>query len=57
MLRGGFETGHFRLALEYNLVASSKLPGFNSNGTSTTVKSKNGYISLKIGFLIGGGRL
>ena len=57
MVRGGFETGHFRAAVEYNLVGSSDLPGFNSNGTPTTVKSKNGYIGIKIGFLIGGGRL
>ena len=56
VIRGGMETGHFRAAVEYNLVGSSNLPGFDSNGNATTVKSKNGYIGIKIGFFIGGGK-
>ena len=43
MPRAGFETGHFRLALEYNL--APKVDGFSSN-----------YASLKFGFFLGGGR-
>jgi len=43
MSRVGFETGHFRVGLEYNIAAKSY--GFNSN-----------YGSLKFGFFFGGGR-
>lgn len=43
MPRVGFETGHFRLGLEYNIAAKSY--GYDSN-----------YASLKLGFFLGGGR-
>ena len=39
MVRGGFEYGHLRLGIEYNLV-----------------KDKSGYLGLKLGVVIGGGR-
>lgn len=39
MVRGGFEYGHLRLGVEYNIVAD-----------------KAGYLGLKIGAVIGGGR-
>jgi outer membrane protein W len=42
--RAGFETGHFRAAIEYNVA-----------GKSGTVN--NNYLSFKIGFFLGGGRL
>jgi len=41
--RAGFETGHFRLGVEYNIATKSY--GLNSN-----------YASLKFGFFLGGGR-
>jgi hypothetical protein len=51
LVRTGFEAGHFRLGLEYNLVPSTKLTTTNN----TTVTSKNGYIGIKFGVCIGGG--
>jgi outer membrane protein X len=42
--RVGFEAGHFRTALEYNVVGKT--------GTMN-----NNYLGIKIGFFIGGGRL
>lgn len=45
MIRGGFETGHFRFGVEYNIVGS------------TSFSSHNDYIGFKIGGFFGGGRL
>ncbi|ANE49343.1 outer membrane beta-barrel protein [Flavisolibacter tropicus] len=42
--RAGFEFGHFRTALEYNIVGKSG-------------DINNNYFSVKLGFFIGGGRL
>lgn len=42
--RVGFEFGHFRTAIEYNVIGK-------------TEKIKNNYLSIKLGFFIGGGRL
>ncbi len=42
MLRGGFEVGHFRTGVEYNMTNS--INNINSN-----------YLSIKIGWAIGGG--
>jgi outer membrane protein W len=42
--RVGFEFGHFRTALEYNVVGK-------------TGKINNNYMSIKLGFFIGGGRI
>jgi hypothetical protein len=52
LVRTGFEAGHFRLAFEYNLVPKTKL----TNEDLSTVESKNGYIGIKLGATIGGGR-
>jgi len=41
--RAGFELGHFRTALEYNI--AGKTGSINNN-----------YLSIKLGFFIGGGR-
>jgi outer membrane protein W len=56
MIRAGVELGHFRFGVEYNLVPSSDVAGFDTNGNPTTGKAKNGYIGIKIGGVIGGGR-
>jgi opacity protein-like surface antigen len=45
MVRAGFETGHFRLGVEYNIVGS------------TSFSANNNYIGFKIGGFFGGGRL
>ena len=42
--RVGFEFGHFRTAVEYNVVGK-------------TGKINNNYLSIKLGFFIGGGRV
>lgn len=47
MIRGGFEAGHFRLGVEYNFVPETSF----SNKTF-----KNGYLGIKAGVCIGGGR-
>lgn len=44
MTRGGFEAGHFRLGVEYNIIPQS------AGGV------KNNYLGIKIGVNIGGGR-
>gem|GEM_PF-4978785 len=43
MFRGGFEAGHFRFGIEYNLVGS------------TNFSPKNNYISFKVGCFSGAG--
>jgi hypothetical protein len=52
LVRAGFEAGHFRLGLEYNLVPKTKIDA----GSGQTIESKNGYIGMKLGVCIGGGR-
>lgn len=55
MVRAGIETGHFRFGLEYNIVPSSTLDGFDANGDPAKVKSQNSYIGIKLGVCFGGG--
>jgi hypothetical protein len=55
IVRTGFETGHFRLGIEYNIVPQTEFQGFDNNGDPATLKSKNGYIGVKLGVVIGGG--
>jgi len=52
LVRSGIEAGHFRFAVEYNLVPKTKLV----TEDNTTIESKNGYIGIKIGATIGGGK-
>lgn len=47
MIRGGFEAGHFRMGLEYNFVPET---------TFDNKTFKNGYLGIKLGVCIGGGR-
>jgi hypothetical protein len=57
MVRSGFEAGHFRMAVEYNIVGkSSQTTVDGSTGAKTTISSRNSYMGVKIGFFIGGGR-
>jgi outer membrane protein X len=56
MVRAGVELSHFRVGLEYNIVPSTKLETVNSSGVHTTTSAKNGYLGIKVGFVIGGGR-
>jgi len=50
LLRGGFEAGHFRMALEYYLVPSSTLVDINNVSMGTT---GNSFVNLSIGFYLG----
>ena len=53
LLRGGFEAGHFRMALEYYLIPRSALYDLNSNSYNGT--AGNNFVNLTIGFYLGGG--
>jgi hypothetical protein len=52
LVRSGFEAGHFRFAVEYNLIPKTKM----TTESNKTIESKNGYIGFKIGATIGGGK-
>lgn len=56
MVRAGVELSHFRLGVEYNIVPSTKVDMVNSSGVHSTASTKNGYLGIKAGFVIGGGR-
>jgi outer membrane protein X len=57
MIRSGFDLGHFRFVLEYNLVGKTTQTVTDANGnTLGTASAKNSYFSTKIGFFFGGGR-
>jgi outer membrane protein W len=54
MLRTGVEISHFRLGVEYNLVGSTDIKDASNETIGT---SKNSYIGIKLGAVIGGGRI
>ena len=57
MARAGFEAGHFRLGIEYNIVPKTTFDGYDENGSFTTgLTSNNSYLGIKLGVCIGGGR-
>ncbi len=53
IIRGGFEAGHFRLGLEYNLVGKTNALAYNGSKVGET---KNNYLGIKVGFCISGGK-
>ena len=53
LLRVGAEISHFRVGIEYNLVGKTDLKDASN---ATIGSSKNSYIGIKIGGVIGGGR-
>jgi outer membrane protein X len=58
MIRAGVEISHFRVGVEYNIVPATKYDMVNVNtGNKQTYSTKNGYIGIKLGFCIGGGKL
>ena len=57
MVRAGVELSHFRVGLEYNIVPKTTMEYINSSGVKTTSSMKNGYIGIKVGFCIGGGKI
>jgi hypothetical protein len=52
LIRAGFEYGHGRFALEYNIIPKSTFNG----DQNTTITVKNSYFGIKLGVAIGGGR-
>jgi hypothetical protein len=57
MVRVGFELGHFRMGVEYNLIGNSAYQATDYYGNPITSISKNSYLGIKLGAVIGGGRL
>jgi hypothetical protein len=57
MIRAGVELSHFRVGLEYNIVPKTTMEYINVNGEKTSTSMKNGYVGIKVGFTIGGGRI
>ena len=57
MVRAGVEISHFRVGVEYNIVPSTKYQVATSSTTTKEYSAKNGYIGIKLGFCIGGGRI
>lgn len=55
MVRGGVEYKHLRAGIEYNLVGKTTVPS-SSSTANDGYTIKNGYLGIKIGVLIGGGR-
>ncbi len=55
MIRTGFEAGHFRLGIEYNLVGKSTYD-ITESADKYTLTSKNNYLTFKVGVCFGGGR-
>lgn len=47
--RIGFDAGHFTIALEYNMIPSTKVEGIDG-------EFKNSYLGIRIGGFFGGGR-
>jgi len=60
MARVGFEAGHFRLGVEYNLLANTSLQVTDYTSSSVnqlTTTYKNSYLGIKLGVVLGGRRL
>jgi outer membrane protein X len=55
LIRGGVEAGHFRFGIEYNILPSTTLDGYDSNGDPAKIKSNNSYLGVKLGVCFGGG--
>ena len=56
MVRAGFETGHFRLGIEYNLIGNTNENATDDVGNAVILTSKNSYLGIKLGAFILGGR-
>jgi hypothetical protein len=58
MVRAGFEAGHFRLGVEYNLIGNTVLQSYDYNsGNTVNSPFKNSYLGIKAGVVFGGRRL
>jgi len=61
ILRAGAEIKHFRIGIEYNFIPASQISTYTYDPQGMpmlgSVKSKNTYIGIKLGFCFGGGPL
>lgn len=60
MARVGFEAGHFRLGIEYNLLPNTRLQVTDYTSSSPNLLNttyKNNYLGIKLGIVFGGRRL
>ena len=57
MIRAGFESRHFRLGVEYNIIGNSTVQTIDGTGNPYIVTASNSYLGIKLGVCIGGGRL
>jgi outer membrane protein X len=53
LVRAGFESGKFRMGMEYNLIPETELYSVSGKVIGT---SRNSYLGLHLGFFVGGGR-
>jgi outer membrane protein X len=54
-IRGGFELGRLRLAMEYNMIPRTVM--FDAANIMQTVgTSNNSYLTVNLGFVLGGGK-
>ena len=57
MIRAGFESRHFRLGVEYDIIGNSSVQTIDGSGNPFIVTASNSYLGIKLGICIGGGRL
>jgi len=56
LVRAGIEISHFRVGMEYNIVPKTTFTGWDADGNPVSgMSSKNSYLGIKIGCVIGGG--
>jgi len=53
LIRGGFELGHFRLGLEYNIIPKSAVYEVTDGSVGL---ASNSFVKLSLGFYLGGGK-
>jgi hypothetical protein len=54
--RVGFDLGHFNVNIDYNIVGTTEVNGFDSSGNPKTFDVKNSYLGIRIGAFFFGGR-
>ena len=53
LIRGGFELGHFRLGIEYNIIPKSAVYEVTDGSVGL---ASNSFVKLSLGFYLGGGK-
>lgn len=55
IIRAGGEVKHFRFGVEYNIIPAADSNSFDNLGNPIKVKTKYGYVGIKLGVCFGGG--